>query len=133
MMRQRSIDNIDRRVLASRTFYDLNRWWEMPFLICMCSSETNAQHRISARVDLLSAIFGFTLGTYLVYGPSTINPSDVGFTLVVAGTHRPVAVRNGPWCAGVVAFSDMIINWVRQFNALELEGAQCMALASHDA
>jgi hypothetical protein len=48
------------------------------------------------RVDLLSAIFGFTLGTYLVYGPSTINPSDAGFTLVVAGAHHPLAVRNGP-------------------------------------
>jgi hypothetical protein len=38
------------------------------------------------RVDLLSAIFGFALGAYLVYGPASVNPSNAGFSLAVAGS-----------------------------------------------
>jgi hypothetical protein len=73
LVRQESLDRIDRYVRSARTFYNLNRW-------------------ITIRIDLLSALFSASLATYLVYGPRSVNPSNTGFSLNMAGEYICVTV-----------------------------------------
>jgi hypothetical protein len=58
--------------------------------------------RITVRIDALSTLFTSGLAAYLIYGPSKVDPSNVGFSLNMA-----------------VGFSGLILIWVRILNDLE--------------
>jgi hypothetical protein len=60
------------------------------------------ESQVTTRIDALSSIFVASLATYLLYGPKSIDPSNIGFSLSMA-----------------VGFSGMILFWVRILNDLE--------------
>ncbi|KAF9243735.1 hypothetical protein BU15DRAFT_71860 [Melanogaster broomeanus] len=64
----------------------------------------NANRWVCIRIDLVGALFTTALATYLVYG-SRIDPANIGFSLNMA-----------------VAFSSMILYWVRILNEVEVNG-----------
>ncbi|KAH7905737.1 P-loop containing nucleoside triphosphate hydrolase protein, partial [Hygrophoropsis aurantiaca] len=84
--KRESLTRIDRYTKCARMFYNLNRW-------------------LSVRLDMISALFTSSLAAYLVYGNSTLNASDIGFSLNMA-----------------VAFSALILWWVRILNNVEVSG-----------
>ncbi|KAH7906916.1 P-loop containing nucleoside triphosphate hydrolase protein [Hygrophoropsis aurantiaca] len=84
--KRESLTRIDRYTKCARMFYNLNRW-------------------LSIRLDVISALFTSGLAAYLVYGNSTLNASDIGFSLSMA-----------------VVFSSLILWWVRVLNDLEVSG-----------
>ncbi|KAH7912982.1 hypothetical protein BJ138DRAFT_1225912, partial [Hygrophoropsis aurantiaca] len=84
--KQKSLTRIDRYTRSARMFYNLNRW------VCV-------------RIDSIGALFSAGLAAYLVYGPSSSQPSNVGFSLNMA-----------------VGFSSMILWWVRILNEVEVNG-----------
>jgi len=86
MSRMESMMRIDKYIRSARTFHNLNRW-------------------ISLRLDTLGAFFVAGLAAYLVYGPTSVNPSNTGFSLDMA-----------------VGFSLFIIWWVRILNEFEVTG-----------
>ena len=69
--RKESYRRIENYTRSNRMFWNLNRW-------------------ISTRSDVLGAVFSSGLGLYMVYGPgvSTIDASNVGFSLAMAGKHN---------------------------------------------
>ncbi|KAF9233710.1 hypothetical protein BU15DRAFT_90237 [Melanogaster broomeanus] len=66
----------------------------------------NLNRWMSVRVDILGAFFSAGLATYLVYVPAGHRAANVGFSLNMA-----------------VAFSSLILWWVRFLNEVEVSGA----------
>ncbi|KAF9243741.1 P-loop containing nucleoside triphosphate hydrolase protein [Melanogaster broomeanus] len=64
----------------------------------------NANRWVCIRIDFVGALFTTALATYLVYG-NRIDPANVGFSLNMA-----------------VAFSSMILYWIRILNEVEVNG-----------
>lgn len=62
---------------------------------------------ISFRIDVLSSVFAAVVTSYLVYGQQ-LGPSTVGFTLTMT-----------------LAFTGLILWWVRIYNILEVECKLC--------
>ncbi|KAH7907307.1 P-loop containing nucleoside triphosphate hydrolase protein [Hygrophoropsis aurantiaca] len=78
--KRESLVRIDRYTKCARTFYNLHRW-------------------LTIRLDIISALFTSSLAAYLVYGDSSLNASDIGFSLNMA-----------------VTFSGLILWWIWRLN-----------------
>lgn len=64
----------------------------------------NIQRWISIRMDMLGGIFSAVLACYLVYA-SGIGPEGLGFIFNI-----------------VLSFAAVVLNWVKWYNRLEVEG-----------
>jgi ABC-type multidrug transport system fused ATPase/permease subunit len=60
--------------------------------------------QVTIRVDGLGALFTASLATYLVYGPTNVTPSSIGFSLNMA-----------------TQFSSRLLAWISWLNQLERE------------
>ncbi|KAF9243737.1 hypothetical protein BU15DRAFT_59613 [Melanogaster broomeanus] len=69
---------------------------------------------VCVRIDLIGALFATALATYLVYG-SRMDPANIGFSLNMADVVQRVNLA-------IVAFSSMILSWVRTLNHAEVNG-----------
>ncbi|KAH7930578.1 P-loop containing nucleoside triphosphate hydrolase protein [Leucogyrophana mollusca] len=90
-----SLARIDRYTQAARAFYSLNCW-------------------VSVRLEALGALFSAGLAAYLIYGQSTMEASDVGFSLNMA-----------------VTFSAMVLWWIIIFNDVEINGNSLERIAGY--
>ncbi len=105
-----SLRRIDRYTRASRVFYDLGRW-------------------ISIRIDSLGGIFAAALATYLVYFKDQ-EAGSTGFSLNLASMYFFYS-RHKYLTRRVVAFSGLIMWWVRTLNMFEVQG-MTLAFCSPD-
>lgn len=93
---------IDHYTRISRTLYNLNR--SSPFIFSLLKLLTDNYRWLTLRIQLLNGMFSAGLAAYLVYGPKSINASNVGFSLATAA-----------W------FCETVLWCVRLLNDLESE------------
>ena len=77
------------------------------------------------RVDLLSCLFTAGLATYMVYFVGVTNAANVGFSINMAGGYPKSSSQQHCLTTArpnSVAFSSMIIWWVRIMNEFEIQG-----------
>lgn len=111
-------ERIDRYMRASRSFYNVNRYVHCVPVDWIIFFE---RYRwIGIRLDALGRMFTISLAFYLVYGGMKADASTVGFILSLAGTLIfPSFLYTRSQTVCVVSFSDMILSWVRVYNAFE--------------
>lgn len=79
---------------------------------------------VCIRMDILGALFSSGLAAYLIYGNRQERSSDTGFSLNMAGMNHSTFHYQFPLsniCIPV-AFSSMILWWVRILNDFEVSG-----------
>ncbi|QRW21004.1 ABC transporter transmembrane region [Rhizoctonia solani] len=90
-----AMERVDKYTRAARTFYNLNRW-------------------ISFRMNALGGVFAAGLAAYLVYGGSSPDASNTGFSL-----NRAVVLSSG------------VFWWVRILNEFEVQGNSLERIKSY--
>ncbi|KAF8671537.1 P-loop containing nucleoside triphosphate hydrolase protein [Rhizoctonia solani] len=90
-----AMERVDKYTRAARTFYNLNRW-------------------ISFRMNALGGVFAAGLAAYLVYGGSSPDASNTGFSL-----NRAVMLSSG------------VFWWVRILNEFEVQGNSLERIKSY--
>lgn len=114
-----SLQRIDKYTRSARTFHALNRRVSKFYLLAVYSFDSSSW--IGVRLNVLGAAFASALAAYLVYGDHHYSPANIGFSLNMAGEQSCSNSRTTTDVAFEVAFSGIILFWIRVMNDFEVD------------